>query len=230
MSALERSQIFVVVPAYNEARQLRNTLTPLIAHGYSVVVVDDCSTDNTADTIQDLPIYYLRHPINLGQGAALQTGMEFSLQQQASYIVHFDADGQHNHDEIPLLIAALHDQQADVALGTRFKRQEDIAAIPIVRRIILKMAIWVNGILTGLWLSDAHNGFRAFTRAAASQIQITENRMAHATEILSIIKRKKLKVVEVPVHIKYTEYSKMKGQSSSNSINILIDLILNKIF
>jgi hypothetical protein len=84
--------------------------------------------------------------------------------------------------------------------------------------------------MTGLWLSDAHNGFRAFTKEAASKIKITENRMAHATEILSLIKQQNLKVVEVPVHIEYTDYSKLKGQSSSNSINILIDLILNKLF
>lgn len=230
MTFADSSKIFVVVPSFNEAKQLRHTLAPLIEQGYSVVVVDDFSTDSTAQTIQDLPVYYLRHPINLGQGAALQTGMNFSVQQNANYIVHFDADGQHNYREIPLLINALQTQAADVALGTRFKRPEDVAAIPTFRRFILRVAILVNGIMTGLWLSDAHNGFRAFTKEAASKIKITENRMAHATEILSLIKQQHLKVVEVPVHIEYTDYSKLKGQSSSNSINILIDLILNKLF
>jgi glycosyltransferase involved in cell wall biosynthesis len=230
MTFADNSKIFVVVPSFNEAKQLRHTLAPLIEQGYSVVVVDDFSTDSTAQTIQDLPIYYLRHPINLGQGAALQTGMNFSVQQNANYIVHFDADGQHNFREIPLLINALQTQAADVALGTRFKRAEDVAAIPTFRRFVLRVAILVNGIMTGLWLSDAHNGFRAFTKEAAAKIKITENRMAHATEILSLIKQQHLKVVEVPVHIEYTDYSKLKGQSSSNSINILIDLILNKLF
>lgn len=230
MTFADNSKVFVVVPSFNEAKQLRHTLAPLIEQGYSVVVVDDFSTDSTAQTIQDLPVYYLRHPINLGQGAALQTGMNFSVQQNANYIVHFDADGQHNYREIPLLINALQTQAADVALGTRFKRAEDVAAIPTFRRFILRVAILVNGIMTGLWLSDAHNGFRAFTKEAAAKIKITENRMAHATEILSLIKQQHLKVVEVPVHIEYTDYSKLKGQSSSNSINILIDLILNKLF
>lgn len=230
MTLCDNSKIFVVVPSFNEAGQLRHTIAPLIEQGYSVVIVDDCSTDNTVQTIRDLSVYYLRHPINLGQGAALQTGMNFCVQQDATFVVHFDADGQHDYREIPLLINALITQAADVALGTRFKRAIDVAAIPVFRRIVLRVAILVNGIMTGLWLSDAHNGFRAFTKSAASKIKITENRMAHATEILSLIKQQKLKVVEVPVHIEYTNYSKMKGQSSSNSINILIDLILNKLF
>ena len=224
------AEIFIVVPSFNEAAQLRNTLLPLVEQGYSIVVVDDFSTDNTVATIQDLPIYYLRHPVNLGQGAAIQTGTSFSIQKGASFIVHFDADGQHNYKEIPLLLSKLQANEADVALGSRFKRKEDTAAIPTMRRAVLRVAIMVNGIITGLWLSDAHNGFRAFTREAAAKIKITENRMAHATEILSLIKAQKLRVVEVPVHIEYTDYSKLKGQSSANSINILIDLILNKLF
>lgn len=227
---MNRSKVFVVIPSFNEAKQLRKTVLPLVKNGYSVVVVDDCSADNTKESIQDLSIFYLRHPINLGQGAALQTGMEFSVQQDAEFVIHFDADGQHDYNEIPLLLNALKAQNVDVALGTRFKRQEDIAAIPPMRKMILRVAIMVNGFTTGLWLSDAHNGFRAFTKEAASKIKITENRMAHATEILSLIKKSKLKVVEVPVHIEYTDYSKLKGQSSANSINILIDIILNKLF
>jgi len=224
------SKIFIVIPSFNEAKQLRKTILPLVDLGYTVVVVDDCSTDNTESTVSDLPIVYLTHPINLGQGAALQTGMEFCVANNAQYIVHFDADGQHNYKEILLMLQFLKDGNADVALGSRFKREEDIAAIPALRKFVLRVAIMVNGFTTGLWLSDAHNGFRAFTKQAASKIKITENRMAHATEILSLIKSAKLKVVEVPVHIEYTNYSKLKGQSSLNSINILIDIVLNKIF
>ncbi|MCS6819505.1 MAG: glycosyltransferase family 2 protein, partial [Chitinophagales bacterium] len=227
---IANSSVFVVIPAFNEESQIRNTVEPLIEEGYSVVVVDDCSSDNTKEKLQGLPVYYLRHEVNLGQGAALQTGMEFALKHCCEYIVHFDADGQHNYKEIPLLLAALKKEHADVALGTRFKRKEDVFAIPLLRRIILKAAIVVNGLLTGLWLSDAHNGFRMFTREAAQKIRLTENRMAHATEIIWLIKQHNLKVVEVPVHITYTVYSKLKGQKPSNALNILIDLLLNRIF
>ena len=224
-----KASVFVVVPTYNEAPALRKTLLPLIYSGYSVVVVDDCSTDNTLDTIQDLSVHYLRHPINLGQGAALQTGMTYALAQGAEYLVHFDADGQHNYRDIDSLLAPLAAGTADVAVGTRFQRSEDVQAVPTSRRLLLKVAVVVNGLLTGMWLSDAHNGFRAFTRSAAEVIQITENRMAHATEILSLIRQAKLRLVEKPVHIVYSDYSKAKGQSSLNSFHILIDLILRRI-
>lgn len=230
MEAIDNSKVFIVIPSFNEAKQLRKTILPLVELGYTVVVVDDCSNDHSASTVSDLPIFYLTHPINLGQGAALQTGMDFCVENNAKYIVHFDADGQHNYKEIPLLLEPLVLENADVALGSRFKRAEDIAAIPTLRKFILRIAIIVNGFTTGLWLSDAHNGFRAFTKHAASKIKIRENRMAHATEILSLIKSAKLKVIEVPVHIEYTDYSKLKGQSGLNSINILIDIVLNKIF
>ncbi len=227
---VENSSVFVVVPSFNEANQIRQTLEPLIREGYSVVLVDDCSTDDTQHVVRDLPIHYIRHPMNLGQGAALQTGMQYAVQAGAKFVLHFDADGQHDWREIPNMLQPLASGEADVALGTRFQRDEDIAAIPLMRRMVLRIAIMVNGFMTGLWLSDAHNGFRAFTHNAASKIKMTENRMAHATEILSLIKQQNLRVKEVPVHIVYSNYSKAKGQSSLNSINILIDLILNKLF
>lgn len=220
---------FVVVPTYNEATALRQTLLPLVYEGYSVVVVDDCSTDNTLDTIQDLSLHYLRHPINLGQGAALQTGMRYAVAQGAEYVVHFDADGQHDHREIQTLLAPVKAGKADIALGSRFQRADDVEAVPVLRRALLKVATIVNGVTTGLWLTDAHNGFRAMNRRAAEAICISENRMAHATEILSLIRQNRLHYQEVPVHIVYTEYSKQKGQSASNAFNILIDLILKKL-
>jgi glycosyltransferase involved in cell wall biosynthesis len=177
-----------------------------------------------------MPLIYLRHPINLGQGAALQTGMEYAYENGAEYVVTFDADGQHNFEEIPSLLEPLIAGRADITMGTRFKRAEDIAQIPSSRKIILKGAIAVNGFFTGLWLTDAHNGFRALNRTALSKIKLLENRMAHASEILTQIKNAHLRYEEVPVNIVYTDYSKMKGQSSMNSINILIDLFLKKIF
>lgn len=202
---------------------------PLIETGYKVVVVDDCSTDDTKEALKGLPLFYLKHEINLGQGAAIQTGLEFCIKQSAEYAVTFDADGQHNYLEIPDLLGPIVTGMADITMGTRFLRKEDIAQVPASRKVILKGAIWVNGLFTGLWLTDAHNGFRAMNRKALSNIKLKENRMSHATEILSQIKDANLRYMEVPVKIIYTDYSKMKGQSSMNSINILIDLILKKI-
>jgi polyprenyl-phospho-N-acetylgalactosaminyl synthase len=223
-------EIFVIVPAYNEARVLRETLTPLIEARYRVVVVDDGSSDDTAQVLQSLPITVIRHAVNLGQGAALQTGMDYALRKGAPIAVHFDADGQHPCDAIPTLVEPILRGEADVVLGSRFLRPEDTARTPRHRRLILRIGIVISGLFTGMWLSDTHNGFRAFSRNALAKIQLRENGYAHATEILGEIRTKKLRYVEAPSAIRYSEYSRSKGQSFWNSFNIVIDLILEKLF
>lgn len=208
---------------------MHTTVTPLLEKGYTVVVIDDCSTDNTFDELKNSGVHYLKHEVNLGQGAALQTGIEYALENGAEYAVTFDADGQHDYTEIPALLQPVIEGKADITMGSRFLRKEDIEQVPPMRKLVLKGAIIVNGLLTGLWLTDAHNGFRAMNRKAMQCIYLRENRMAHASEILSQVKLHKLRFQEVPVKITYTDYSKVKGQSSMNSVNILIDLLLKKI-
>lgn len=222
-------RIFVVIPSYNEGKVIRQTILSL-GDAYQVVVVDDASTDDTANAVSDLPVYYLRHDINLGQGAALQTGMDFARQQGADVVVHFDADGQHNPADIPRFIDALHTKNVDIVLGSRFLRHDDLIAIPRLRRLLLRVARLVNGLLTGLWLSDAHNGFRVMNRRALTAIQLKENRMAHASEILIQIRRQKLQYIETSTHIIYTDYSQVKGQRWQGAIDILIDVFINKYF
>ena len=221
---------FVVVPAYNEASVLRATVRPLIEAGYSVVVVDDGSTDGTWETIQQLPVYGLRHPINLGQGAALQTGMTFSLRQGADYVIHFDADGQHRPIDIHVVLQPLLDGQADVSLGSRFLCRNSAAAVPFRRRMFLRGATYVNFLLTGVLLSDAHNGLRALTREAAELIQFREHGYAHASEILNQIRSLRLAYAERPTTVLYSEYSVAKGQSLWNGFNIVFELLLTKLF
>jgi glycosyltransferase involved in cell wall biosynthesis len=228
---MDNSDVFVIIPSYNEdAGVVRQTLLPLIAQHYTIVIVDDGSPGDTFAHFSDLPVFYLRHSVNLGQGAALQTGMEFAKRKGATYVVHFDADGQHPAAGLSQLLAPLRAGTADVVLGSRFLRREDESNIPPIRKVVLTAARAVNGLFTGMWLSDAHNGLRALNQQALAVIQLTENRQAHATEILYQIRRNRLRAVEVPSSVTYTAYSRSKGQSSMNAFSVLVDLILNKLF
>ncbi len=226
---IPNSQIFIVMPAYNESRVIRKTLRPLVDAGFSVVVVDDGSKDNTWRQLAGLGVHRLRHPFNLGQGAALQTGVSYALQQGAQYIVHFDADGQHSPEDIRGLLEPVLQGKADVALGSRFLRRDDWQAVPPARRVLLKGAIVVNWLLAGLWLSDAHNGARALSRRAAQKIVLRENGFAHATEILQQIRANHLRYVERPTRIRYTDYSQMKGQRAWHALDIFVDLVIRKL-
>lgn len=226
---MERAQknAWVVIAAYREAPIIRSVVEGLFSYVERVVVVDDHSRDATGDEAYAGGADVLTHPINRGQGASLRTGTQYALAKGADMIVHFDADGQHLASDIPQFLDALAGG-ADVALGSRFMK--DSNAIPPLRRFVLRCGILFTWLFSGIKLSDTHNGFRAFTRRAASQIIIRENRMAHASEILHEIVRLRLSYSEVPTTILYTVYSKSRGQSSWNSFSILWRIIWRKLF
>jgi glycosyltransferase involved in cell wall biosynthesis len=219
--------VWVVIAAYNERQRIGRVLDGLLPCVRNVVVVDDGSRDETAEEAVKRPVWLVRHPVNLGQGASLQTGIAFALEQGAQYIVTFDADGQHSSDDIPALLAALTANSADYALGSRFLG--DAHGIPPMRRVVLRLAVLFTRLLSGVLLTDAHNGIRAMTRRGAQRIRITMNRMEHASEIIDQIARSGLKYVEVPVHITYTQDSLAKGQKSSAAIRLALRLILEKV-
>ena len=225
----DKKTIFVVIPCYNEAGIIRETIAAIIEKGYSIIVVDDHSTDNTREQLKEIPLIYIRHRLNLGQGAALQTGISVALKRGAEYLVTFDADGQHDVNDIDGMLQKLKEDQLEIVLGSRFLPGSG-GNISAGRKLLLKAACYLNYLFTGILLTDAHNGLRVMNRHAAESIHLKENRMAHATEILKEIKKHDLKFGEFPVHIHYTGYSKKKGQSLLNSIRIFFDLVLNKIF
>lgn len=227
---IDPSSIFVVVPGFNEGSVIAQTIQPLLDKEYSVVFTDDGSTDNTSQVLKDMNIYYLRHPVNLGQGAALQTAMKYCLQiSKAKFVVHFDADGQHAVSDIEHSVKAMIEGEFDIVLGSRFLKKEDKLKVPIIRRMILYLGRVINWLFYGLWLSDSHNGFRVLSREALKKINLHENGSAHASEILGQIKKEKLRYKEVSITIIYTAYSIGKGQSSWAAFNIFIDLILRKL-
>ena len=178
----------------------------------NVVVVDDGSTDGTFDAARRTAKYVLRHVINRGQGAALQTGIEFALRHGARFILTFDADGQHRVEDIPAMLEPIWRGECEITLGSRFLGQT--VNIPSTRRTILRLAVLFTKIVNRVKLTDAHNGLRAFSRRAAETIHITMDRMAHASELIDQIRLSGLPFREVPVEIRYTVYSLAKGQSS----------------
>lgn len=221
--------VFIVIPAYNEGEVLRSTVQSLLHHGYSIVIVDDGSARPANQWIRGIPVHSLRHPVNLGQGAALQTGTTYALSKGADIVVHFDADGQHPAEQIPVLIQPILDGECDVVLGSRFLQARDRRLVPLRKRLLLRLGILVSGLLTRVWLTDAHNGFRALSREAARRVHFEENGFSHATELLEHLREQRLRYREVPSTIRYTEYSLRKGQSIFNSVNIVLDLLLRKL-
>jgi polyprenyl-phospho-N-acetylgalactosaminyl synthase len=225
---ISRVQIYVVIPAFNEGPVISRVVSEVKRGGYAVVVVDDGSSDATAEEARAAGALVITHPFNLGQGAALQTGIDYAVAERAEVIVTFDADGQHRVSDIARLAEALVEERADFALGSRFLGQAP--NLPPLRRLLLHAATAFTRLTTGLQVTDTHNGLRAMTRRAAAAIRLRQNRMAHASELLSQIAASGLRYVERPVTIEYTAYSLAKGQSLGDAVLILLDLFARRLY
>lgn len=217
------ADVWVVIPVFNEAQVLEQVVRQTLGVFPNVVCVDDGSGDGSVDAVLRTGAHLVRHPVNLGQGAALQTGLAYARAQPgARYFVMFDADGQHRLEDASTMLQVARSGEADVVLGTRFA--EHAASVPLLKRIVLRTAVLLSPAGRRLKLTDAHNGLRVLTRPVADDLRITMNGMAHASEIVSYLGRSSWRVREVPVSIQYTEYSRSKGQSLLNGVNILFDL------
>lgn len=227
MSAMTTSanhDTWLVVPLYNEATVAGEVIREARATFANVVCIDDGSSDDSAQVARAAGALVLRHATNLGQGAALQTGIEFvCTQTDATYLVTFDSDGQHQVADAAAMVALAREADVAIVFGSRFL--DDRTQAGFFKRVVLKTAVWVTNQSTGLRLTDAHNGLRVIRRDAAEQVHLLQNRMAHGSEIVLQLGRTRLPWREYPVHVLYTEYSKGKGQSLLNSVNILVDLI-----
>lgn len=190
-----------------------------------VVCIDDGSIDQSAAKAKAAGALVLRHAVNIGQGAALSTGFSWVQKNSCfSYVVTFDADGQHRPQDAMRLVRELENKKVDVVFASRFIEQ-DQTTIPFAKRVILKSVAKITKALTDVQLTDAHNGLRALTSQATKSVELTQNGMAHATQLVSLVHQANLRYVELPVTIMYTPYSRSKGQSILNSINITLDLI-----
>ena len=221
------SDAAIIIPVYNEAEVVAEVVNSVLKHFKYVVCVNDGSRDASSNEIKKTGAYLIEHPINMGQGAALQTGIEFARQLPVNYFVTFDADGQHRIADVYAMLGKIKKDNYDIVLGSRFLGKT--IGISRSKRILLKVAIWFSKATTGLLLTDTHNGLRVFNKNIADNIQITQPDMTHASEILEIIADKKYKYTEVPVTIEYTDYSRSKGQSVVNAVNIGFDTLLRKV-
>ena len=219
--------VWVIVRCFNESQVVRGVIEELRRHFPHVVGVDDGSRDTSSAEMVAAGATVVRHAINLGSGAALQTGIEFALlDPNAQYFVCFDADGQHRPEDAVSMVERLRRGEEDILIGSRFLGSS--AGMPRSRRIVLRVARVFERLTSGVALTDAHNGLRAFTRAFAERIDLQLADMAYASELLSLIKHSGMRYAEHPVTFQYTEYSMAKGQRSINSVNIAMDIWLHQ--
>jgi glycosyltransferase involved in cell wall biosynthesis len=227
LPAETRKGTYVVIAAFNEEAAIAGVVAALRSAGFPhVVVVDDGSADRTRARAHAAGAISLRHVVNRGQGAALQTGIAYALRAGAELVVTFDADGQHSAGDLPYLVEPVASGRADIALGTRFAGRA--IGMPRSRRWLLHLGRWFTFALSGVLLGDVHNGLRAFSRRAAEQLDIRMDRMAHASELVDQIRRSALVFVEVPVRVRYTAYSRAKGQRGWAALRIAVDYLLGR--
>ena len=222
-------QAGVVIPMHNEARVITDVVRGVRARFQLVVCVDDGSADDCAALARAAGAHIVRHPTNLGQGAALETGIRYALERLGvSYVVTFDADGQHDVDDAEAMVRVAQEQDVQAVLGSRFLTTGQ-CDVPRARRLLLKAAVQFTRGTTGLRVTDAHNGLRVLRRDAAQQLRLRLHGMAHASEILSQVARGGWSYVEHPVAITYTDYSRAKGQRSYNALNIVYDVMFDRL-
>lgn len=221
-------KVCVIVPCYNEEQVVRKVLQDIKAHFKEIICVDDGSSDNSASEIIISGATLIEHPINLGAGAAIQTGIDYALQDPAVEIfITIDADGQHNINDAVAMVKHLQRHNLDIVFGSRFIG--NVESIHPIKKVFLKIAALFSTTTTGVKLTDPHIGLRVFNRKFAENLKLSLPDFTHASEVIHRIKEGNYKYAEVPVTVTYSDYSKAKGQPMMNAINITVDLLINRI-
>jgi glycosyltransferase involved in cell wall biosynthesis len=222
------ADVTVVVPALDEEARVGVVVSDLRDQFGRVVVVDDGSTDGTAEVARAAGATVVSHPTNLGQGAALQTGFAYALRDcRTQYVITFDSDGQHRIEDALALLDTARATGVDVVLGSRFLTSE--TSMPGSRRLVLRAGVAFTRVTTRLPVTDTHNGLRVLNRHALEKIDLTLANMAHASQLLGLIAKHDLRWTEVPVVIDYADESRRRGQSNVNALNIVFDLALERL-
>jgi glycosyltransferase involved in cell wall biosynthesis len=218
----ETRNVWIVVPAFNEAGVIGEVISDLRSVFTNVVCVDDGSADDTGEVALKAGAHLVRHPVNLGQGAAIQTGVDYARRQPGAQVfATFDADGQHRVKDLVTMIDRLGAGDVDVVIGTRFG--PGVSRPPLLKRVVLQTAARLSPRGRRLGLTDTNNGLRVFNKAVADGLDITLSGMSHAGEFIMLIAENRWRVAEEPVEVLYTEYSRSKGQPLLNGVNIIFD-------
>ncbi|MBI4713972.1 glycosyltransferase family 2 protein [Candidatus Uhrbacteria bacterium] len=213
-----------IIPAYNEEKTIAEVLLNTRPFVDEIVVVNDGSSDRTAEIAKSQGAIVVSHVINRGLGASIGTGFEMSRRLGADVIITLDSDGQHDPKEIPCFIHAI-ENGADVVIGSRMINR---IGMPWYRRVANTLGNFATFFLFGAWVTDSQSGFRAFTAYALRQIKIQTNRMEVSSELIAEAKRNKLSLVEISIKAIYTDYSLSKGQSFWVGVKTLAKLILRR--
>lgn len=217
--------IFIVVPAYNEALVIENTICSLKEYFNNIIVVNDGSTDETFNILNNLDIKIINHPINIGVGGAFQTGFKYILENHINCVgaITFDADGQHKVRDAIQIANELINTEYEIIFGSRFLGYE--SKIPFIKRLVLRLVTSITSFFTGVVLTDAHNGLKGFKISAINKINIKLDGYAYETELIRQVSEKSISYKELPTDIEYSDYSKKKGQNILNGFIIIEDLL-----
>lgn len=227
----KKGDVAIIIPVYNEEEVVRDVIFELRNKRKNdiIIAINDGSSDNSNSVLTQIEnIYVLNHELNLGQGAAIQTGISFARQLGVKYVVTFDSDGQHDSKDIEPFLSELILNKRDIVIGSRFLVGSS-TNISLFKKYFLKLSTFFTFFTSGIKLSDSHNGFRIINIGDNPKFELTHNGMSHASEVVDLISDLNLNYSELPCNIQYTEYSIAKGQSVWNSINIILELFIQRL-
>jgi glycosyltransferase involved in cell wall biosynthesis len=217
---------YIVIPIFNEAEVIVDVIREIKSSGdYQMIIVDDGSSDNSYENAKSCSdVNVLRHKINRGKGAAIKTGIIAANRRGADIIVTMDGDGQHNPKDISKLITPIIENKYEVVLGSRRKKKGEMPSIKIAANKIGNLVTWF---LYGMHVSDSQSGFRAYSSYAARIIDTKADKYEYDSKVIREIKSNRLSFTEVPIQVRYTEYSmgKIQKQGFVNGIKTLVRMI-----
>lgn len=223
-----KDRLAIIIPAFNEGGVMGSTIKEIrgiekkLKAKLDIIVVDDGSEDNTkvvADRLADVSISHIK---NCGLGAALATGIEYARRKKYSYLITYDADGQHTPGDLETMYKELN-KGYDVVIGSRFVGSS--SNMPTLRRYVLYISNIITYLFFGVWTTDSQSGFRGLGKRAIQELSLVSNRMEVASEFFARIKSQRLSYSEIPIHVRYTPYSIAKGQGNTAGFGVLLKLL-----